>query len=157
MSDDHNIIPIARSRGPLMRSKRARYSAPDGGSYCQAHAFVLDQNDLSIQCQTCKRFFEPFSALLYLCQRWDKYGQQLSVYGAELKAIGEERDTLSKEIANLKAAGRRLGGTDSALNKLRDEIAFLKVENGRLRQRWEEIPPTIKRQITAMRRAPEGT
>lgn len=156
MSDDFNVIPIAKARGPLMRSKRTRYSAPDGGVFCIDHAFDLDPNDLSIQCRQCKRFFEPFAALLHLAEHWDKYGQQLSLYRADLEKIREERDRLGKEIVALKATGRKLGGTDSALKKKNEEIAQLRAHVKYLEHRYESIPPQLKRQITAARRGGGG-
>lgn len=75
--------------------------------YC-SHAFEIDIHQRIVNCYLCKKSFDSFDAIVYICRHWKIYSSQKKVMDQELSKKREELQELKRQINNHKSKIKRM-------------------------------------------------
>ncbi len=77
--------------------------------FCPRHAFLINEDDRTVQCKRCQKTFEPLEALLYLASWPDRWRAEVTRLNQQIKAKTAVLDELARKLTNYKAAARKRG------------------------------------------------
>lgn len=97
------VIPIGARRTATLRLIKKPWSVRG----CLHDTIIVDEAEQSTTCEKCHKRFEPFEALVHITEDIGRYMESEKSLARECERLERARDSLQREIKNLKAQKRR--------------------------------------------------
>lgn len=103
-----NIVPLLKrdTQASLRVTKRPRVCI---------HRYLIDEDTRQVTCSVCGKLQDPIDALATLAGNWERYDANRLVLRSECEELMKARDTLVREVKNLRAQKRRADETRAGI------------------------------------------